>query len=65
MRIEVDYTRCDSNGVCADMAPEVFEIDDGDRLQVYGRDGRPDAHRRDVELAAASCPKLAITLIED
>lgn len=63
MRIEVDYTRCDSNGVCADMAPEIFQIGDDDELHVH--DGSPDAHRRDVELAAASCPKLAITLTED
>lgn len=64
MRIDVDYNRCDSNAVCTDIAPEIFELDDDDQLHVR-HDAPLDAHRQGAELAAASCPKLAITISED
>lgn len=61
MRIAVDFDRCDSTGVCAAIAPDLFELDDDEVLQV--RDGyvEPAAQER-AEEAARGCPKLAITL---
>jgi ferredoxin len=61
MRVVVDYDRCDSNGVCCDLAPEVFELDGEDLLHL--RTEYPDqALWPAVEAAARGCPKLAITL---
>jgi ferredoxin len=63
VRVIVDFDRCDSNGLCADLAPEVFRVDDDDLLEV--RTDRPGAELwAAVEDAARACPKLAITLGE-
>jgi ferredoxin len=63
VRVIVDFDRCDSNGLCADLAPEVFHVDDDDLLDV--RTDQPDRGLWPaVEAAARACPKLAITLAE-
>jgi len=64
MKVKVDFDRCQSNAVCESLAPEVFEIDDDDYLQmrrehVEGDDLEP------VRRAVASCPTQAISLVED
>lgn len=64
MRIVVDYDRCDSNGVCADQAPEVFEIRDDDLMYVL-LDRPSAAELRQIETAVRGCPKLALSLRED
>ncbi|WP_433241212.1 ferredoxin [Streptosporangium sp. CA-135522] len=62
MRVIVDYDRCDGMGLCAGIAPEIFELDD-DMLHL--RAERPaDEHWPVAEEAARACPKLAITLLE-
>lgn len=61
MRVIVEYESCDSNGLCAAAAPEVFEVRSDDFLYVL--DERPASHLwASVETAARACPKLAITL---
>jgi ferredoxin len=63
VRVIVDFDRCDSNGLCADLAPEVFRVDDDDLLDV--RTDRPDERLWPaVEAAARACPKLAISLAD-
>lgn len=61
MQVEVDYGRCDSTGVCTAIAPDVFELDEHDQLQVHAESVRPQLWQ-EIEEAARSCPKLAITL---
>ncbi|MFN8196239.1 MAG: ferredoxin [Nocardioidaceae bacterium] len=64
MRVKVDFDRCESNAVCEGLAPQVFEIDDDDYLQLKKEEIGPedvDAVRRAVH----SCPMSAITLEED
>ena len=34
MRVAVDRDRCEANGVCAGLAPEVFDLDDEDYLHI-------------------------------
>jgi ferredoxin len=63
MRVVVDFDRCDSNGLCAEAAPELFELDADDVLHIPGGELTPDRWRA-AEEAARSCPKLAITLVE-
>jgi ferredoxin len=63
MRVVVDYDLCESNALCMDAAPEVFEVREDDFLYVL--DETPDESlRAKVEQAARVCPKQAIK-IED
>lgn len=64
MKVKVDYDLCESNALCESLAPEVFEIDDDDYLQlraeeVDGDDVEP------VRRAVAACPRAAISLVEE
>jgi ferredoxin len=63
MRIVVNFDVCDSNALCVDAAPEVFEVREDDLLYVL--DETPGEElRATVERAAGVCPKQAITIIE-
>jgi ferredoxin len=56
-------TLCDGNGVCAGIAPDVFDIDDDLNL-ILLQEEPPEELRGQVQQAAISCPRLAIS-IED
>ena len=63
MKIKVDFDLCESNALCEALAPDVFELDDEDFLQLKKEEIGPedeDAVRR----AVASCPRAAISLDE-
>ncbi|GIM86888.1 ferredoxin [Salinispora arenicola] len=63
MRVVVDYNLCDGNGLCAAVAPDLFEVDEDDQLHVL--DERPGAALWDLaEDAAQACPKMAISIEE-
>lgn len=65
MKIIVDRQRCDGNGVCMGIAPEVFDVDDDLYLHVVDNiPNDPDIQAR-VRQAVTSCPILALKLIED
>jgi ferredoxin len=58
MRLAVDLNRCQGFAQCAFLAPDVFAMD-GEEVLLY--DPRFDeAHRAQVEQAAAACPVRAI-----
>lgn len=64
MRISVDFDRCRSNGVCVDIAPNIFEIRSDGYLYVL----KEEAFGSDITLveeAADGCPTQAISLSED
>jgi ferredoxin len=64
MRVVVDYERCESNAVCMDILPEVFEVRDDNFLYVLNE--RPaEEHRDKVMEAVRSCPKRAISVVDD
>ena len=64
MRVVVDMRSCESNALCMGIAPEVFELDDDDVLQVL--DETPDESLRPkVEEAIRNCPKQAISMWDD
>jgi ferredoxin len=64
MRVQVDYDLCEGNGVCANVAPEVFVVGDDDRARLLVE--RPDeSQRARVEQAVRRCPRQALRLIED
>jgi ferredoxin len=63
MRVVVDMGLCESNALCMGAAPEVFEVDDDDVLQVL--DEQPaESLRAKVEAAVRVCPKGAITIVD-
>ena len=64
MKIKVDFDRCQSNGLCEAIAPEVFELDDDDFLQLK-TDETTDQNVEAVRRAVASCPTQALSLDDD
>ncbi|HEX5089268.1 MAG TPA: ferredoxin [Nocardioides sp.] len=63
MKIQVDYDLCESNALCEAMAPDVFEVDDNDDLQLR-TDQTTDANLEAVKRAVAACPRAAISLVD-
>ena len=64
MRVKVEFDLCESNAMCEALAPDVFELDDDDFLQL-NTDEVTDENRQRVEQASAACPRAAISLVED
>ena len=64
MRIVVDYDLCESNAVCMDILPEVFEVRDENFLYLLN-ERPPEEYREKLAQAVASCPKQAISVVED
>ena len=63
MRIEVDWELCDGQGVCAEIAPTVFEVTDDDQVRVLDPNPAP-ALQGSVSAAVRGCPKTALRLVE-
>ena len=63
MKIKVDFDLCESNALCEALAPEVFELDDDDFLQL--KTDETTARTEHVRRAVAACPRAAISLEED
>jgi ferredoxin len=61
MRITVDRLQCEANGICEDLASEVFSLDGNDNLQLLVTEV-PAGLLHDVEAAVHSCPKQALSL---
>jgi len=62
-KVVVDFDKCESNGLCMDLAPDVFEVRDDDFLYILNETPGDD-RRADVDEAALRCPKQAIS-VED
>lgn len=63
MKVVVDYESCEANGLCAGIAPEVFDLDEDDQLTLLTQPGPELADR--TRQAVRSCPKGALSLTED
>lgn len=60
-RIVIDRSLCSGFGACAELAPEVFEVDDGGLVSLRtGTSENPN-----VLDAAAACPMAAISVVEE
>lgn len=62
-RIVVDFDLCESNAICMQVAPEVFEVRDDDFLYILDETPGEDL-RAKVNEAVQRCPKQAISLAE-
>ena len=61
MRVVVDFDLCESNAICMDIAPEVFEVGDDDQLRILD-ETPPEELRATMEDAVRRCPRQAISL---
>jgi ferredoxin len=64
MKVKVDFDLCESNALCEAIAPDVFQLDDDDFLEILD-DEVTEENRDRVERAVASCPRAAISIVED
>ena len=63
MRIVVDFDLCESNAVCMQISPDIFEVRDDDFLYILNETpGEKDRGR--VEECVQRCPKQAISIAE-
>lgn len=63
LHIVVDRDLCESNAVCVRTAPDLFVIDDDDRMRVVVERPGPDQVER-AKAAVRRCPRRALTLVE-
>jgi ferredoxin len=64
MKITVDFDLCESNALCESLAPDVFELDDEDFLQLRTEETTPE-NLAAVRRAVQACPRAAISLEGD
>ncbi len=64
MKVKVDFDLCESNALCEAIAPATFEIDEDDNLQILDENVNEE-NRDTIERAVASCPKSAISVVDD
>ena len=63
-RVVVDYDLCESNAICMQIAPEVFEVRDDDFLYLLTETPDDDL-RAKVEESVQRCPKQAIAIADE
>lgn len=64
MRIQVDSTKCDAYGLCAEKAPALFELDDFGYAAVLNDGVVPAGDEELAREAVAICPAQAIRVLE-
>lgn len=64
MKIEVDWELCEANAVCVGLAPDVFEVDDHDKLHLLVVEPNGEAQLAKVREAVRRCPRNALRLAE-
>lgn len=63
MKVKVDWLRCDGNGNCAVEAPDIFAVDENDKLTLLMEAVPPELKAR-AEAAVRACPKRALKLTD-
>ena len=61
MRVVVDFDLCESNAICMQVAPDIFEVRDDDFLYILEETPQED-RRLVLEEAVQRCPKQAISI---
>lgn len=61
-RLEVDFAACDGHGLCADLLPELVELDEWGFPVLRGDGIRPGLLRH-ARRAVSSCPALALRIV--
>jgi ferredoxin len=61
MKVSIDSGKCCGYGICAEICPSVFKLDDQGFVYIEG-DVVDDEHAQAATEAADACPELVITL---
>ena len=61
MELKVNPVRCEAYGLCAELLPELVELDEWGYPIVDGQPVPPELVK-DARRAAAMCPRLALSL---
>ena len=61
MKVIVDYDLCEANAICMQQAPEIFEVDDEDNLNVL-QEEVPESLSEKLENAVRLCPRQALRI---
>ncbi|MPZ13345.1 MAG: ferredoxin [Chloroflexi bacterium] len=64
IKATIDWDKCEGNGVCARVAPEVFTVDEQGNSDVLLEEV-PANLRANALLAMRQCPTQAITVTEE
>jgi ferredoxin len=64
MKVAVDTERCAGHALCADVCPAVFTTDDLGYAALVSGGAVPEGAEDDVDLAIASCPERAISVLQ-
>lgn len=62
MHIEADRDRCEGHGLCEEVAPQVYELDD-DAVVVLRHEQVPPELERKAEAGARVCPVAALRVM--
>ncbi len=62
MKIEVDMTKCQHYGQCVFEAPEIFRLNENDKLEYTAE--ADETERANVEAAVDVCPMQAIRILD-
>jgi ferredoxin len=62
MKIEVDLDKCEGHGLCEQMAPAVYELDDDGELVLLHGEDVPEDLQSQAQSGARSCPVAAILI---
>ena len=62
-RIVVDRDLCESNAVCVRTAPDMFVIDDTDKMRLLVERPAPEQMEK-ARAAVRRCPKRALSLVD-
>ncbi len=63
MKVKADFDLCEANALCTAFAPDTFELDDDDYLQILDDEVTPD-NERQVRQAVEACPRAALSIVE-
>ncbi len=59
MKIRIDESLCIGCGICANLCPEIFEMDDSGKAKLHSEEV-PEASQQCTEMAIGQCPVNAI-----
>lgn len=62
MKIQLDQVRCEGHGMCEQLAPKFFSVDDDGVLTVLEADVAPEEEKA-VQGAVRGCPVAALRLL--
>lgn len=62
MRIEVDRNKCEGHGLCEQLGPLVYQLDDEGELVLLHEKSVPVELQDQAQSGARSCPVAALTV---